>query len=117
MIYKTPSPKPDCVRVVFELPASLWADRAFLIGAFNGWNPSATPFRQAHNGVWHAVVDLPANTRYEFSYLIDGARHADFHADDWSATGQGLPTCVVETTMPPAAEGFVMPIRVADGQK
>lgn len=43
MIYKTPSPKPNHVRVTFELPASLWAHQVFLVGDFNGWGPATLP--------------------------------------------------------------------------
>jgi 1,4-alpha-glucan branching enzyme len=103
MIYKTSSPNSDCVRVVFELPASLWADRAFLVGDFNGWDSSANPFRQNHDGVWRAVMDLPARTRHEFGYLIDGEWHTDFHADGWSENAWGMPNGVIETTVTPAA--------------
>ena len=57
MIRKIPSPKADCVRVIFELPACIWADRIFLVGDFNEWNTAIAPFTQGRNGIWQAVVD------------------------------------------------------------
>ena len=42
MIHKTQSPLPGHVRVVFELPSCIWADRIFVVGDFNHWNERAT---------------------------------------------------------------------------
>lgn len=96
MIYKTSSYKSDHVRVIFELPASLWAEGVCLMADFNDWDPSATPLRQARDGIWRAEVDLPAQRRYEFRYLIDGRWCTDYHADGFAANGQNS---VVETTL------------------
>lgn len=38
MITKLESAKVGRVRVVFELPAHLWADQVFVVGDFNDWN-------------------------------------------------------------------------------
>ncbi len=46
VISKTFSPKPGYVRVIFELPVSLWAHRVYLVADFNGWDPTAMPFKQ-----------------------------------------------------------------------
>jgi 1,4-alpha-glucan branching enzyme len=81
MVYRVTSPKSDHVRVVFELPASLWAQLVYVVGDFNGRAPEATlPLRQERDGVWRTVIDLPAGQRYEFRYLIDGRWCCDSHA-------------------------------------
>ncbi len=46
MIHKQPSLYPGHVRIVFELPSCLWADRIFLVGDFNQWDEKQTPMRQ-----------------------------------------------------------------------
>ena len=84
MIRKLPSPKIDCVRMIFELPACIWADRIFLVGDFNQWSTSITPFVQSRDGVWRATLDLHAGREYQFRYLVDGTWQTDFHADGWA---------------------------------
>jgi hypothetical protein len=103
VITKTVSPKPDYVRVVFELPASLWADHVALVGDFNHWDPAATPFRQGRDGVWRAVVDLCLGNTYEFRYLIDGRWSTDYHADGAAPNPHGSLNSVVRAD-PPARQ-------------
>ncbi|MCL4860822.1 MAG: isoamylase early set domain-containing protein [Caldilineaceae bacterium] len=110
MIYKTPSPKPDHVRVVFELPASLWADQVFLVGDFNRWDPTTLPLTQDRQGVWRAILDLPVGTSYQFCYLIDGQRHTDFHADGWSAYVRDFPKSVIAVSL-----ASILPAPTDDG--
>jgi hypothetical protein len=100
MIYKTASPRHSRVRVTFELPASLWADRIYVVGDFNDWNATATPLRQERDGVWRAVVDLPVGPHYEFRYLIDGRWSTDLHADGCVPNAHGSSNSVVETVPP-----------------
>jgi hypothetical protein len=114
MIYKTSSPKPNHVRVVFELPASLWADQVFLVGDFNGWNPCATAFIQDRNGVWRVALDLPAETRHEFFYWIDGHCHPDAHADGWSTHDEGLPNSIIDATIAPLSGNENDPLLLPD---
>lgn len=103
MIRKIPSPTPDCVRVIFELPACLWADRIFLVGEFNGWNATVSPFAQGRDGVWRAMADLPAGREYEFRYLVDGSWQSDSHADGWITNEYGSQNSIVNATLPPDA--------------
>lgn len=100
MIRKLPSPRADCVRIIFELPACLWADRIFLVGDFNGWNESVMPFAQGRDGVWRATADLPAGREYQFRYLVDGTWQTDFHADGWVANEFGSQNSIVYATLP-----------------
>jgi hypothetical protein len=100
MLHKISSPKPGHVRVVFELPASLWADRVSVVGDFNGWDPTATPLRQDRHGIWQAELDLPVGRRYAFHYLIDGRWCTDYHADGSATCDAGIPNSVVDTFVP-----------------
>jgi hypothetical protein len=100
MISKSFSPAPGYMRLIFELPACLWADHVFLVGDFNAWDPNATPLRQDRMGAWRAVVDLPIGRRYEFRYLIDGRWCTDFHADGTMNAPSGALNSVVDTETP-----------------
>jgi 1,4-alpha-glucan branching enzyme len=100
MIDKTLSPLPQHVRVVFELPAHLWADQVFVVGDFNGWDICATPLHQARDGRWRAVVDLPHGSQYQFRYLIDGRWLADAYADGFAIGLDGTENSIVEASLP-----------------
>lgn len=94
MIGKTLSPLVGHARIQFELPASLWADRVFVVGDFNQWCPTSTPLTQARDGAWRAVLDLPTGHQYYFRYLVNGEWRAEFQADGF-ATAEGLPTSFI----------------------
>lgn len=98
MIHKTPSPQPGQVRVVFELPACVWADQVFLVGDFNQWNEMAIPFQQDRNGVWRAAVDLPVGQRFQFRYLVDGSWRTDYHADGYVESPHHTANSVIDTS-------------------
>lgn len=100
MIYKTLSPLPGHVRVTFELPSCIWADRIYLVGDFNQWSEQATPLRQDRDGVWRATVDLKQGTQAEFRYLIDGQWRTDFHADGEMTNTFGSQNSVVRADLP-----------------
>jgi len=100
MIRKIPSSKADCVRVLFELPACVWADRIFLVGDFNEWSTSISPFTQGRDGVWRASADLPAGREYQFRYLVDGRWQTDFHADGWVENEFGSQNSIVYAILP-----------------
>lgn len=99
MIRKSLSPHPDHVRVIFELPSCIWADRIFLVGDFNQWSVCATPMQQARDGVWRATLDLPNGSRHEFRYLIDGQWKTDSHADGFVDNGLGSENSLVYATI------------------
>lgn len=81
MIYKMTSPIPLHVRGVFELPACIWANEVYLVGDFNNWNETATPFHQMRNGGWRVALDLPFAQRFEFRYHMGEQWYTDYHAD------------------------------------
>jgi hypothetical protein len=100
MIHKTPSPLYGHVRVVFELPSCIWADRIFLVGDFNGWDEQSMPLRQDRDGVWRTTLDLVYGTQCEFRYLIDGQWKTDYHADSFSGNGFGSENSIVQAILP-----------------
>lgn len=99
MIRKSPSALTEYMHVAFELPPSIWADRINLVGDFNDWNPTATPFVQARDGSWRVDLELPANQRFRFYYLVDGRTRADLRADAWSRGPGWVTNSVVETRL------------------
>lgn len=106
MIHKQPSPQCGHVRVIFELPSCIWADKIYVTGDFNNWSQSATPMHQGRDGVWRATVDLPAGRQYEFRYLIDGRWHTDYHADGSYANTFGSENSVVRADEPRPQPAF-----------
>lgn len=100
MIRKYSSPLPGHVRVVFELPSCVWADRIYVTGDFNDWQPRAHPLIQNRHGVWQVTVDLPLGNSYQFRYVIDGQWRTDSHADGFADNGFGSQNSVVTAELP-----------------
>ncbi len=95
MIQKIFSPLPSHTRVLFELPAAIWADRIFVVGDFWEGPHSRTPLTQERDGVWRARLDLPDGHPYHFRYWVDGAWHTDSHADGYGTTADGCHTNLI----------------------
>lgn len=55
------------------------ADRVFLVGDFNGWNPKVTPMKPTETGEWTCELDLREGI-YQFKYLADGEWFIDYAA-------------------------------------
>jgi 1,4-alpha-glucan branching enzyme len=91
--------KPGTVVVVFQLPNVIRAQRAAVVGDFNGWNRSSHPMsRTADNGVWQATVELQKGKSYQFRYLVDDAVwHNDWNADRYVTNPFGGENSVLET--------------------
>ena len=100
MIRKHSSPIAGHVRVVFELPPGIWADRVFVAGDFNDWDEAGIPMVLTQDGVWQAALDLPAGTRHEFRYRIDGEWRTDYHADGYTSNLHGTENSVVVAELP-----------------
>ncbi|GGI07161.1 isoamylase early set domain-containing protein [Egicoccus halophilus] len=85
---KTRPTRDGTVKITFSLPAD--TPPTSVVGDFNGWDPYATPMRKRSNGTRSAVVEVPAGTRLQFRYLVDGgewhndpdAEHVDGHYVD-----------------------------------
>jgi hypothetical protein len=99
MIYKQLAPTCEQVRVTFELPSCVWADRIYVAGDFNQWCHTETPLKQDRAGVWRAEVELPVGHQFEFRYLIDGKWHTDHHADGSRPNELGTDNSVLDTTL------------------
>lgn len=81
--YEAPESSGD-VEVVFTLTPNGLEDQALaVVGDFNGWDPTASPFELRPDGVSQATVMVPRGGRYAFRYLSehgtwlndDGAHH------------------------------------------
>jgi 1,4-alpha-glucan branching enzyme len=100
MIRKYNSPLAGHVRVVFELPSSVWADRISLTGDFNEWRENDIMLQQTRSGVWQAAVDLPFGSRSQFRYVVDGQWCTDSHADGMSDNTYGSQNSLVVANLP-----------------
>jgi 1,4-alpha-glucan branching enzyme len=100
MIKKEPAEKEGLVRVVFELPSTMWAERVNLVGDFNDWDTTAIPMtRNRSDANWKAAVELAGGQRYRFRYLVDGKEWLnDWHADDHDENPYGSYDSVVDLT-------------------
>jgi 1,4-alpha-glucan branching enzyme len=98
MIAKEPARKPGFVRITFELPSNMWAERVNLVGEFNGWDTASTPMvRNRSDANWKVSVELETGQRYRFRYLIDGKEWLnDWHADDHVENPYGSYDSVVD---------------------
>lgn len=100
MIHKSPSTRPGFMRVTFELPSCVWADRIYVAGTFNHWDERAIPLTQSRDGVWRATIELPIGQRHEFRYLIDGRWQTDYHADSFTDNIYGSHNSVIDLESP-----------------
>jgi 1,4-alpha-glucan branching enzyme len=88
--------KPVC-KVTFELPKDVAAEKAYLVGDFNGWDRRATPMRRLSDGRYKITLDLQPQQTYQFRYLLDGTWDNDWQADAYVANPYGSENSVVLT--------------------
>jgi 1,4-alpha-glucan branching enzyme len=50
------------------------AERVYVLGDFNDWNPEATPLERRKKGGFRGGVKLRSGADYRFRYLLDGRR-------------------------------------------
>jgi hypothetical protein len=83
----------DGVKFVLVAPQ---AARVSLVGAFNRWDPAATPMeRTPTGGTWSVVVPLSAG-RHEYAFVVDGKQWLpDPSAPLAPVDGFGAPNSVV----------------------
>ena len=100
MIRREPAEKEGLVRVAFELPSAIWAERVNLVGEFNDWDTTATPMtRNRSDANWKTTIELESGRRYRFRYLVDGQEWLnDWHADDHAENPYGSYDSVVDLT-------------------
>ncbi len=101
MITKQRAAKPYRILVTFELPECIWAHSVYLVGEFNGWNPTSHPLVQnRRNPNWHITLELEANREYQFRYLLDGEKWVnDCDADRYVPDQYGGENSVVSTRL------------------
>lgn len=85
------------VRTTFVLPGSLQADKIYLVGDFNDWNPSSHPLMRDGQGNWVFVLELEAGRAYQFRYLCDGVWMNDSDGDAHVLNRYGTNNFVVVT--------------------
>ena len=100
MIRKMPVKGKGVMRVAFELPSTVWAERVNLVGEFNDWDTLSTPMtRERADANWRAIVELKTGQRYRFRYLVDGKEWInDWYADDFVENPYGSDDSVVDLT-------------------
>ena len=98
MITKEPIDNQDVVRVTFELPSTMWAERVNLVGEFNDWDTTSTRMTRTRSDAnWKVTLDLDVGQRYRFRYLVDGREWLnDWHADDHEENPYGSYDSVVD---------------------
>ncbi len=86
------------VRVTFHLPASIHADKIYLVGDFNDWHYTSHPMLRSHDGGWVLALELQPARRYQFRYLCDGNSWMnDGDADGYEGNEFGTSNFVVDT--------------------
>jgi 1,4-alpha-glucan branching enzyme len=100
MIKRAPIKEKGLVRVTFELPSAVWAERVNLVGEFNDWDTMSAPMtRERTDANWKVIVELETGRRYRFRYLVDGKRWLnDWHADEFVENAYGSDDSVVDLT-------------------
>ena len=56
-------------KVTFELPKTIEAKSAVLVGEFNNWDEDATPLKKV-KGVWKTTVELDQNQEYQYRFHL-----------------------------------------------
>lgn len=62
------------VKVVFTLPAAIYADEVALCGEFNNWRYDDIKLARDRSGDWHTTVALEPGRAYRYRFLLDGQR-------------------------------------------
>jgi 1,4-alpha-glucan branching enzyme len=83
MIKKVPVKEKGLVRVAFELPSAVWAERVNVMDEFNDWHTMSTPMtRERADASWMAIVELETGRRYRFRHVVGGKEGFN----DWHLT-------------------------------
>lgn len=80
------------VRFAVEAPG---AGHVYIVGDFNGWNPSGLPLHRMPDGrTWEVEVGLTPG-RYAYAFVVDGRLARDSSAAESGADDFGVPNSVV----------------------
>jgi serine protease AprX len=69
-------PQVEAHRLVFQYHDDL-AREVALVGDFNDWDLTRTPFARERNGLWRAEIEPPPPGRYCYKFVINGQRWID----------------------------------------
>ena len=87
-----PVTPPQLVNVTFQVDMSretISPNGIHMAGAFQGWNPSATPMVSQGNGIYTYTAQLPANTTQEYKFINGNQWGPGFDESVPSACAQG----------------------------
>lgn len=100
-------------RVTFFLDSTTSAERVFVAGTFNDWDPGATELRRGADGRWRTELEVDSG-RHLYKFVLDGerwvpdpangARERDGHGGDNSVLALGAEGRLA-TSAPRALEG------------
>lgn len=97
MLKKKYAKSNDMCKVTFYTAKEISAEEVYLVGDFNEWSEDSTPMEALKDGRFKATIDLPANTNYQFRYLVNGAEwHNDWEADTYAPNPFSGENSVVE---------------------
>ena len=64
------------IQVTFSVSPEKNAQKVALVGEFNNWNANATPMQYieaAGGGVWRVTLELDADRKYQYRYVVNGS--------------------------------------------
>jgi 1,4-alpha-glucan branching enzyme len=70
------------------------ADRIFLVGNFNHWNPTVTPMNRMPDGRWMASLELP-HGHHQYCFLVDGEPQLDPKASGVTRNDRNEPASLI----------------------
>lgn len=72
MISKKVSPKGRSVRVTFELPSNIAAEKVAIAGDFNEWKTNEDLMSlDEKKGVWKKEISFKPGETHQFRYIVD----------------------------------------------
>jgi 1,4-alpha-glucan branching enzyme len=88
--------KPKTVKVVFELPSAVDAEKVALCGEFNDWSTDTILLERDAEGSWHTTVPLELGHSYRYRYLINDEQWENsWEADAYVPNPHGTEDSVV----------------------
>jgi 1,4-alpha-glucan branching enzyme len=75
------------------------AQEVFVAGAFNNWNPCASPLRNLGHGHWVTELPLPLG-RHEYQFVVDGRWIHDRAAAELVENPLGGLNSIIEVARP-----------------
>ncbi len=83
----------NACKVTFRLPviAAPPAERVYLVGDFNNWNPAAGLMNRLKNGEYKLIVEMTPGRKYRYRYVVDGCLYmTDPFAEEYAESLYGI---------------------------